>query len=163
MTPLAHLALVTWLSLTPHYREAHVRHWHVQHWVVTVDTHRFTGDKTCRLVNGPVDYRRDALVFHFSDQVDTSNAIYRVDAGAPRTAQSDLIDLAKLGFSLYAPSLDNPSGGLVRIPTTRLQGASLVWIQAQTGKYPIKFTIAGFAAALDVARNAGCTEASFDG
>jgi hypothetical protein len=163
MTPLAQLALVAMLSLTPPYREAHVRHWHVQHWRVEVATHRFTGDKSCRLENGPVDYRRHALVFHFPTQVDTSNAIYRVDAGMPRTSQSDLIDLAKLGFSLYAPSLDNPSGGLVRIPTMRLQGASLVWIQPQIGRYPIEFTIAGFAAAMDIARTAGCTEASFDG
>jgi len=162
MTPLAHLALVTLLWLIPNYREAHVRHWRVQHWVVTVDTHRFTGDKTCQLVNGPIDYRRHALVFHFPVRADTSNAIYRVDAGMPRTSQSDLVDLAKLGFSLYAPSLDNPSAGLVRIPTMRLQGASLVWIQPHTGKYPIRFTIAGFAAAMDTARTAGCTEESFD-
>jgi hypothetical protein len=163
MTPLAQLALVGLISLTPHYREAHVRHWHVQHWLVEVATHRFTGDKTCKLVNGPVDYRRHTLVFRFPVQVDTSNAIYRVDAGMPRAARSDLIDLAELGFSLYAPNLDNPSGGLVRIPTKRLQGASLVWIQAQTGKYPIEFTIAGFASAMDTARANGCTEASFDG
>jgi len=163
MTLLARLALVTLLPFMSHYHEAHVRLWRVQHWVVEVDTHRFTGDKSCWLVRGQVSYRRQALVFHFPVRLETTNAIYRVDAGEPRAARSDLVDLAKLGFELYAPSLDNPSGGLVRIPTMRLQGANSVWIQSQPGKYPVEFNIAGFSAALDAARAAGCTEASFNG
>ena len=162
MTPLVSLALITLLQLFPHYREAHPRHWHIQHWAIEVDTHRFTGAKSCRLERERVSYRREALVFRFAEHIDTSGATYRIDAGTPQSAKADLVTLAKLGFALYSNDLDNPTGGIVRIPIARLESARSVWIQPRTDHYPVEFPIAGLAAALDSERAAGCTDAAFD-
>jgi hypothetical protein len=157
MISLARLALIL-IPLYPHYREVQVRHWHVQHWALEAKTDRFTGKTWCHLERGPMSYLRQALVFHFPVRVDTSDATYRVDAGTPQSAKSDAVALAKLGFSLYAEDLDNPSGGIVRIPMTKLLSARSVLIQIRAGRYPTPFTIAGFSAALDSARTAGCTD-----
>jgi hypothetical protein len=130
-------------------------------WTVTAHVERFTGRMACQVTRPGVAYRRQALVFRLSPRIDTSAAVYRVDAGAPVWARTDEPELARLGFALHGDDLNNPSGGVVRVPQGRLAGARAVQIETAADHRPFKFVIAGLAEALDAAKRAGCGDADF--
>jgi len=132
-------------------------------WTVRVSVDRFSDQVTCRLFARGVDYRRGALVFHLSRRTDTSAAVYRVDGGAPIAARSEVMDMARAGFAVYRDDLDNPSGGLVRIPERRVMEARSVQIRPGSHGAAATFKVEGFSAALGAARAAGCGPGSFDG
>ena len=134
---------------------------HVDGWTLTTRLDRFAGERSCSLSRGRIDYQRQALVFHLPARTDTAAALYRIDGAAPVPARADEAELAGLGFTLHNDDLDNPSGGLVRIPAHRLAGAGEVRIEPAAGRRPVKFKIGGLAAALDAARQAGCGEGDF--
>ena len=165
MTASASLALAALLGL--HVPSLHVP-WphssevsHVGGWVLKAHLDRFAGERSCTLSRGRIDYQRQALVFRLPARVDTDAALYRIDGGEPIAVRADEAELAGLGFALHNDDLDNPSGGLVRIPVHRLASAGAVQIEAAPGRRPVKFRIGGLAAALDAARAAGCSEADF--
>ena len=166
MTAPAALALAALLGL--HLPSLHVP-WphgaaqvsHVDGWTLKTRLDRFAGERSCALSRGRIDYVRQALVFHLPARVDTAAALYRIDGAAPVGVRADEAELASLGFNLHNDDLDNPSGGLVRIPVHRLAGAAEVEIEAAPGRRPVKFKIGGLSAALDAARGAGCAETDF--
>jgi hypothetical protein len=154
------LALAMMIPLAAHAAGTRPQSRRLGAWAMVVRNDPFSGYRACRLGSGPVDYRRQALVFHLSHRTDTSGAVYRIDDGPPIWARSDAATLAHLGFALHADDLANPSGGLVRIPAARLAGAKQVRIEAKGRVHA--FRIAGFEAALAAARSLGCTEEAFD-
>lgn len=166
MTASASLALAALLGL--HMPSLHVP-WphgaavvsHVGDWTLKTRLDRFAGERSCTLSRGRIDYQRQALVFRLSTHTDTAAALYRIDGAEPVAVRADEAELASLGFALHNDDLDNPSGGLVRIPAHRLATAGEVQIEAGPGRGPVKFKIGGLAAALDAARAAGCAEADF--
>jgi hypothetical protein len=134
---------------------------HVNGWTVRADSDRFTGQMICHLSRGRVGYEKQALVLHLPSHIDTSNAVYRIDGGQPDWVRDDEMELARLGFALHDDNLNNPSGGLVRIPERRVGSASAVSIETVTNRRPITVNIDGFAPALEAASKAGCAPADF--
>ena len=162
MSP-SHLALITLLSFPLPWKHAAPTGapGRVDGWTLRIQGDRFTGARRCQLSRGAMDYQRQALVFHLSARIDTAGAVYRIDGGPAVAAASDEPELAAQGFALHDDDLDNPSGGLVRIPVHRLTGAGEVQIEPAPGRRPIKFKIGGLAGALAAARQAGCADADF--
>jgi hypothetical protein len=134
---------------------------HIGAWRLVVETDRFTGRLTCQLQRGGIAYERQALVFHLSSRVDTTNAAYRIDGGPTVWSRTDAMELAGLGFALYNDDLANPSGGLVRVPMRRVMGAHAISIQPKANASAIKFNIQGFDLAMKAADKAGCTAEEF--
>jgi len=138
-------------------RDTHSR---IGGWTLRVHSDRFSGGVSCRLFKHNVDYQRDALVFRLSRRASTLTSVYRIDGGAPRAASADALELARMGFAIYQDDLANPSGGVVRIPAHRLQGAKSVAIEVW--REPVTFDITGLDAALDAASKSGCGRDAFD-
>ncbi len=130
-------------------------------WTLDVAVDRFTGGRGCRLFRPGIHYERQALVFHLTARTDTTAAVYRIDGGAPIATRDDRSDLARLGFLLDGDALDNPSGGLVRVPEARLATAATIWIAPRPGGRPLLYDLGGFAAAHARAEQSGCTPATF--
>jgi hypothetical protein len=136
-------------------------HRHIGAWTLRTNTDRFSGVLSCRLSAHDVEYGRGALVFHLPERIDTSTAIYRVDAGAPVWVSTEMMEMARRGFALNQDDLANPSGGLVRVPEERVTNARTVMVEAGKRGWVTSFKIDGFAAALAAARAAGCTPEDF--
>lgn len=141
----------------------HVERHRLGVWTLEKRTDLFTGAVSCRLFAPHMDYTRGAVVVRLSRLQDTSQAVYRVDAGRPVETRSEEMDMARAGFALRLDSLDNPSGGLVRIPATRLIAARSVWIRAGPRDRPVEIRTEGLAKALDAARGRGCETETFGG
>lgn len=135
-------------------------HGRIGEWTLRVRSDQFSGGRTCRLSAKHVMYQRGALVFRVSRQSSTLTAVYRIDGGAARAASADALELARMGFTIYQDDLANPSGGVVRIPVRRLQGAKSVAIEVW--REPMTFNIAGLDAALAAASKAGCSQDAFN-
>jgi hypothetical protein len=161
---LSQLMLISLLQLAPPWGHGQVQgETHsVGGWRLYVVTDRFTGQRSCKLYRPKVDYQRQALVLHLSRRADTSNAVYRVDGGPLVSSRADDMELARLGFALSDDDLENPSGGLVRVPARRIEGASAVTVEVPASHRPIRFRIEGLAAALETAAEAGCPAGRFD-
>jgi hypothetical protein len=152
------LALLLALALWPfHPGGDPIHHIRIGGWALETRTDRFTGRVDCRLFRGSAFYVRQAVVFHLPPRVDTFDAAYRVDAGRVFLSRADAADLANQGFALHDDDLNNPSGGLVRIPASRLEGAALVWIQPGPNARPVRFKVSGLSLAVQSARDHGCT------
>jgi hypothetical protein len=135
---------------------------HIGAWTLAVRRDPFAERVHCRLTRPKIEYQRQALTFHLSAHADTSDAVYRVDDGGPIRTRDDAFALARLGFALHADDLNNPSGGLVRVPQARLDVARAIRIEAGANAKPVKFDLQGFSAALDAAKKAGCAADSFE-
>lgn len=152
-------AAPTHRSETPPHRSEVVR---VGDWRLTVHREAFTGAVTCRLARRWMEFRRQTLIIHLPTRVDSSAAVYRIDQGSPFWVRQDQMRMARLGFALDNDNLDNPSGGLVRIPAERLVGARLVFIEAVANTRPYMFRIDGLDVALARAGQFGCGGGGFD-
>jgi hypothetical protein len=133
-----------------------MRRYGVDGWVLELRADSFAGRTDCRLYRGHLSYERQAVVFHLSQRLGAFDAAYRIDGGRLMLARDDAADLAAQGFALSDDDLDNPSGGLVRIPARRLEGAKLVQIQARPGVRPLRFKLDGLGASLDALHRLGC-------
>ena len=130
-------------------------------WTLSVRTDSFSTGHVCKLTRPHAEYQRQAVVFHLSPSTDTSAAVYRIVGGVPMTVQADQSELARLGFNLHDDNLDNPSGGLVRIPISRLVAAGDVRIETAAFSRSIKFNLGGLKPALEAAKAAGCRVEDF--
>jgi hypothetical protein len=157
------MAMITLLAL-PFFSNGQIQHQtrHIDGWTLDVRTDRFEAATVCRLSKGAMRYGRQAVTFQFSARLNTSGAVYRIDGGAPVSVRSDVLELARLGFTLDADDLNNPSGGRVRIPETRLAGAHSVSIETRSNGQTVKFRLEGLQPALDAAKAAGCGPDSFN-
>jgi hypothetical protein len=159
------LALVGMLGLLSPFGHGPVKTTHrkVAGWTLTVSHDSFSQSTRCALRRSKAIVFRHALVFRLPAQVDTSAAVYRIDGGPPMRVENDAMDLARLGFALTDDDLDNPSGGLVRIPQDKfLRASRSVAIEATPGRRVASFRIDGLTAAMDRAAALGCKADSFD-
>ena len=130
-------------------------------WRLVVRNDAFAQVMHCRLTAPRMDYRRGALEFHFASNVDTSDAVYRVDSGPAVRTTGELMEIAGRGFRIHDDNLFNPSGGVVRVPQTQLAGANAVEIEAAWGRRPVRFKLGQLDEALAAATTAGCGPDSF--
>ena len=128
-------------------------------WRLTIRTSRFSGDSRCHLEHRqqPISYAAGALGFHFSPRLNTQGAWLKIDDAPPSRAQDETPALIRLGVPLDGPGLDNPGGGVVWIPASRLNGASIVTIQPAANRPPRSFSLKGFVQIRELALARGCT------
>lgn len=134
---------------------------HIAGWTLKVRVDNFSGGRICSLKNGKITYQRQAIVLHLPDTIDTTQAIYRVDNGPVQLSRDDDVSIAHLGFAIDQPVLDNPSGGLVRIPASKVLGAALLQIELSAFGHPRRYNISGLGAALTAAATNGCGNDNF--
>ena len=146
------LALKLWTPPTP----VEKGWWGSHHWVLDTKRDRFTGVIACRLLRDHMSYEGDAVVFRFAPDVDTSQAFYKVDRGPAQSVAAEALKPPYVGLGADSGDVANPSGGLVRIPFSRLRGARLVFIETHRYSLPTRFKIDGLEAAIHASAGAGC-------
>ena len=158
-----HLALVALFSLPLPWGHGHAhipqpQGWprHYGEWTLNVRTDSFTTGHVCKLTRPGIDYQRQTVILHLPARTDTTNAVYRIDAGPPVEARADDLQIVRLGFALQDDDLQNPSGGVIRIPVTRLVGARSVRVETAAFSRSRKFDLDGLDAALAAANAANC-------
>ena len=125
-------------------------------WTLQTRADPFRGALTCRLGADRMHVERGVLIVHLSRGADTGDAVYRLDGGAPVATRAEAMDMARRGLALTQDRLDNPSGGLVRIPAEQAAAAHALDVQSGPGRTPSRFRLDGLGAALEAARAAGC-------
>jgi hypothetical protein len=96
------------------------------------------------------------VTFALGHQIDTANAIYRLDDGPVHLVGDVAVEAAGMGAQFDTQNLANPSNGEVRIPARDLGDASRIYIRANTKMTHSTFDLAGLAPALDAARSRSC-------
>lgn len=127
-------------------------------WKLTVRHDVFAGGVSCGLVNGRLGYERGALIVRLPRSTDTSAALYRIDGGSAMAAANDYSSLAVLGFAVWQDNLRNPSGGLVRIPASKIATARELTLEAAPSSRVWNFPLDGLPAALAAWKDAGCPQ-----
>jgi hypothetical protein len=155
------VAAVVFASLFGHHaprhpvqRSAFTRR--IDGWTLGVRRDAFAASALCRLTRGRAAYDRGVVVFRLSPGTDTSAAVYRIDDGPPRPVTADQMAVASLGLPIWQDDLDNPSGGVVRIPAGKLAGARLVRIETRLNGHVWRARVDHLDAALEASREAGC-------
>jgi hypothetical protein len=126
-------------------------------WRLDVARDRFSGAVACRLRahGGRQIYRAGAVGFAVGAP-DQTGAAYRIDGGEPVAARDDLAQLIAQRVPLERGGMDDPSGGYVWIPFSRLGQASQVAIEPRPGARPKVVRLAGLVALHDLALQRGC-------
>jgi len=125
-------------------------------WRVEVKQDRFTGKKHCTATNHDMVYDRGVLTFHFSPNIDTANAVFRIDDGAVRTAGSVAVEAAGLGANFSSKNTRNSSNGEVHIPVVYLSSATTVAIKPNDKAAHRDFKLRGLSEVLTTMQSRGC-------
>lgn len=133
-------------------------HRYVGGWTVKATSDRFTKIVTCSIAKGHVEFRKDVLIFHLSRLDDTTNAFFRVDDGPPRSVREATYDDQRRGYYRSGGPLENPSAGLVALPSFYVTGAKWVYIRATPRNDLSWFNVSRFADALALARAMKCPD-----
>jgi hypothetical protein len=158
---LALVSVLPWLPFGHHATAAAPAnpaqsHSRIAGWTLSVRRDPFVGSAVCQLYRGRASYERQALVLRLPPRTDTAAAVYRVDGGAPTPVFADRAAIASLGFALWRDQLDNPSGGLVRIPYAKLTAAHQVQLETRLRGRIWSFPLDGLPAAVAAEHSAGC-------
>ena len=123
-------------------------------WRLTIEADRFSGERRCRLAarKGYVGYSRGTLAIRLPGIFDRSEAIIRVDGGAPIRWRDLIPELAELdpGFA------GNRDARLLTVPAELMKNARTVAVSPAFGKRAQTYRIAGLDAALEQAVALGC-------
>jgi len=150
------VSLIVLLALFGPMHSPAARRVSVAGWTLTTRTDAFGGEVRCDLRRGRVSFARGALLISLGRKVSTFDAVYRIGGGPPRRSRDDAMEIAALGIALHNDNLDNPSGGLVRIPAQLVGDAYRITVEARPFVRPLAFTVAGLPAALQAEHAAGC-------
>jgi hypothetical protein len=131
-------------------------HHHVGGWTVRVIWDRFTGETSCTVRKGRVELQNDVLIFHAPEEVDTSDAVFRIDGGPARSVHEATYEDQRRGYYRNGGPLENPSAGEVALPTYYVTGAKWVYIRANPRRAPDAFDVRNFPEALALARSLKC-------
>ena len=118
----------------------------------------FTATSGCKLERRDVRMFSGVVTFSFGKEVDTANAVYKLDGGPVRTAGELGPEVAGHGVSYLSGNTYNPSDGRVRVPWTTLAGARRIDIRVNAKRRPRSFALDGLDAAVAAARQGGCSD-----
>lgn len=90
-------------------------------WRLRVTRDPFARTTACRVGHRDAEVRHGDLVWRLGAGVNTSRAVWRIDAGEPR--RQSLLDLPA------SADLDNPSDGRLAVPVSLLAGAH--WVETR--------------------------------
>lgn len=123
-------------------------------WRLTVAADRFSGERRCRLATrgGRVVYSRGIVAIRLRRIADLSEAVVRVDGGAPARWRDLIPELARLdpGFA------SDRDPRMLPVPAELVKGAQRVEVSPAFGKRARRYPIAGFGAVLERGIALGC-------
>lgn len=128
-------------------------------WRLDMSTNPFSGSVVCRLRDrhGQAFYQQGAIGFRFRAGWDVSNAVYRLEEGAPISWRNDLPELVRLGTPIDTGGIDNPTRGIVWIPLSQLEGVNAITIQPRPDRTQRTFRLSGFRGLYEEAAARGCS------
>ena len=162
LAPLAALAL--WTGLFHHTESRHLHNdvvtieYRVGDWRVKIADNRFSGEKRCTARRPDVAYDNGVLTFYFPKDMNTANAIFRVDWGEPRPVGDVLVAASGMGAHVQRANLENPSNGEVFIPATYVGDAALVAIKPDRATKNQVFKVAGLRPVIASLQARGCPQ-----
>jgi hypothetical protein len=127
-------------------------------WTATIRADRFTGAVSCVLDARRMHFARDTLTFRLGGDVDTSNAYFRIDAGAAHSVREARFENETHGVFQDRGPIGNPSDGEVALPASVVRGAKQVLIRASPKQPPQAFDVSRLADALAAAKAGGCPD-----
>jgi len=135
----------------------------VGEWVLVVKTDSFRQTSRCTISNhhgrDPDVTIADGMVsFHLGGGTDVSDAWYRLDGGPPRAVRDDYAALIAQGAFAEAERLDNPSGGVVRLPLASLGRAGTAAFQVTRASQLKQFKLGNMRPVSDAAERSGCSK-----
>ena len=154
IVPLA-LASFLFFGSASHRHELN-HHQRFGYWTIRTRSDNFSSQTFCHITARSADYVRGTVTLYLGRKIDTSTAVLRIDHGRPLKASVDIVELAKSGVAVYNDTLDNPSGGMIRVSDQRVVGAHVVEVEPKPGSAVTKFNIDGLKQALAFASVAGC-------
>lgn len=123
-------------------------------WRLTIATDRFSGERRCRLETrkGHFLYSRGTTAIRLSRLFNSSEAIIRIDGGAPIRWRDLIPEVARLdpGFA------SDLTGRQLPIPAEVLKNARVVAVSPAFGRRPRTYRIAGLGGAIERAVVLGC-------
>jgi hypothetical protein len=143
-------------SAPPGPGDRQVRHYRVAGWRLEVGRDRFAGQVACTFQKPGVTYDHGVYTFRFARDVDTANALFRIDNAPPRGVGSVAVEAAGLGARFNGPSLTNPSNGEVHIPASAVGEARRVSIEPNRRIAHRTFDVTGLSRAIEAAKARGC-------
>jgi hypothetical protein len=130
-------------------------------WRISVNRDTFTAAVSCSLSGPEMRFKAGTLIFSLGKGVETTHAVYRLDGGAPAPVSATFREDAANGFFPERGWIDDPAGGEVALPASRLKGVKRLWIRASPDYLPRYFNISRFGEALAGAKAAGCPDNGF--
>ncbi len=127
-------------------------------WRLTRTRDAFTQTSGCKLERRDVRMFSGVVTFSLGGEVDTANALYRLDGGPVRTAGELGPEVAGHGVSYTSGNTWNPSDGRVRLPWTTLAGARVIDIRADAKRRSRTFALDSLDTAVAAARQGGCDD-----
>jgi hypothetical protein len=125
-------------------------------WTLTVSRNSFTQGVSCALKGHAMEVQGGAVIFHFAQSMDTSEAWIRIGARPAEPWRPMIPELRQMGVRLRFDDLANPSQGRVAVPLDRLAAADAVWIAPSPRGRPRRFMITGLNGALARAKAQDC-------
>ena len=117
-------------------------------WRLRVTRDAFAGRTTCRVGRRDAEVEHGRLLWRMGAGVDTSAAVWRIDAGEPR--RQSLLDLPA------SANLGNPSDGRLSAPAALLSGAQVIEARATPHGRVRRLEVARLDEALAAAAAQGC-------
>ena len=130
---------------------------HVGPWRIGVNADRFAGTRGCAIAADGVSLHRETLIFRVAARGDTRLAMYRLDAGPPRSVSEAFAAVQGKGFFPRRGWVLDPNGGEIALPATYVSGVSTVTVHVAQGRRLRRFRVAQLAEAVAAAKAAGCT------
>lgn len=127
-------------------------------WRLELRRDTFTGATRCRLDMRRVRFSGGVVTFSFGPQVDTANALFRIDGGPVRSAGEVGPEAAGLGAALLSGNTRNPSDGRVILPWSQLKTAGRVDIRPNSRAAVRAFPVGELREAVEQARARGCSD-----
>ncbi len=117
-------------------------------WRLRVTRDAFARTTACHVGRRDAEVRRGALIWKLGRGVDTSQAVWRIDAGEPR--RQSLLDLPA------SANLDNPSDGRLAVPVALLAGARSVETRPSPHAHVRRLDVAHLDELIATADRLGC-------
>jgi hypothetical protein len=133
-----------------------IQHYRVDGWRLDIHRDRFTGSEVCTLRRPNITYGHGVLTFRFGHDIDTANALFRIDNGPVQSAGRVAVEAAGLGARFNGPNMTNPSNGEVHIPAADLNGGLRVSIEPNKRSSHRTFDVTGLSHAIETAKSRAC-------
>ncbi|HXU99502.1 MAG TPA: hypothetical protein VG166_03280 [Caulobacteraceae bacterium] len=158
------LVLAFTLPLLGHHHGAHRpkaapvvhRFGYVHGWRYVISEDAFTGQLSCALFGHGMHVRNQSVIFELGSGVETTHAVYRLDAGQPHPVSAGFTEDESHGIFPERGFIDDKNGGETVLPLHYLTGARHIWIRATPKYRPVDFDLKYLTQAMAVARLRGC-------